>query len=153
MEYSKSMGGFTLMELMIVVSIVAILAAIALPSYQGYLVRATRSEAQSALLAFGQGMERYHNQNFSYDGAAAAGATTGSPAPTVYVSQAPLDGTPFYDLTIEAADASSYRLRATPIAGGRQSDDGFLELDSLGRRSWDRDNNGTIDAAEFTWER
>jgi len=145
--------GFTLIELMIVVSIVAILAAIALPSYQGYLVRATRSEAQSALLGFAQAMERFYNRNYSFDGAAAGGNTTGSPAADVYPSTAPIDGDPFYNLSIEAADATSYRLRATPIAGSRQAGDGFLELDSLGRRSWDRDDSGAIGASEFTWER
>ncbi|MHA7816201.1 MAG: type IV pilin protein [Pseudohaliea sp.] len=148
-----STAGFTLIELMIVVSIVAILAAVALPSYQGYLVRATRSDAQSALLGFAQAMERFYNRNYSFAGAAAGGGTTGSPAADVFPSTAPVDGDPFYNLTIEAADATSYRLRATPIAGSRQAGDGFLELDSLGRRSWDRDDDGAIGAAESTWER
>jgi len=150
----SSFAGFTLIELMIVVSIVAILAAVALPAYQGYLVRATRSEAQSALLGFSQAMERFYNRNYSFDGAAAGGSTTGSPAADVFPATAPLDGTAFYNLSIQAADATSYRLRATPISGSRQDGDGFLEINSLGQRSWDRNGDGAIAVpGEQTWER
>ena len=146
-------AGLTLIELTIVVSIVAILAALALPSYQRHLVRAARVEAQSALLGLAQGMERFYHRGHSFDGAATGGTTTGRPATALYPATAPLDGNPLYRLSIEAADATSYRLRATPVAGSRQDGDGFLELDSLGRRAWDRDNSDTISAAEFTWER
>ena len=54
----KIAQGFTLIELMIVALIVAILVAIAVPSYQGYIVRANRSHAQAAVLRAAQWMER-----------------------------------------------------------------------------------------------
>lgn len=149
----RNQSGFTLIELMIVVVIVGILIGIGLPSYQNHVVRSTRADAKAALLGLGQAMERHFSVNFSYEAAAAAGADTGAPDPNVFASQAPLEGDAFYNLTITAADATSYTVRATPIAGGRQNGDGFLQLDSLGRRGWDADNNGALAAAEFTWEK
>ena len=151
MASRRQQAGFTLIELMIVVVIVGILVGIGLPSYQRSIVRSVRADAQSALLGFAQSMERRFGQTYSYTGAAAGGSDTGAPDPTVFPSQAPLEGDPAYNLTITAADDTGFTLRATPIAGGRQDGDGFLQLDSLGRRGWDADNNNALAAAEFTW--
>ena len=63
------MRGLTLVELMIVVVIVGILAAVAYPSYREFSARATRSEAKAALLKAAVNQERYYLQNnqFSVD--------------------------------------------------------------------------------------
>ena len=147
--------GFTLLELMIVVVIVAILAAVALPSYNSSVTRTHRADAQAALMGFAQAMERRYQQNLNYLSAATGGADTGAPDPTVFPNTAPAEGQPFYNLTIEEANPTPpyFRLRATPIGGGRQDGDGILEIDSLGVRGWDRDDNGTISAAERNWNR
>ncbi len=58
--------GFTLIEVMIVVAIVAILSAIALPSYQEYVRRGRRAEARAALLAAAQWLERGATANGTY---------------------------------------------------------------------------------------
>lgn len=146
-------AGFTLIELMIVIVIVGILVAVGLPSYQNSIVRSGRGDAQSALLGFAQAMERHFNQNYTYEGAATGGNDIGAPDPTVFPNQAPIEGNAFYNLTITAADDTGFTVRATPVANGRQDGDGFLQLDSLGRRGWDRDDDDALATTEFTWNR
>ncbi|SHH11389.1 type IV pilin protein [Massilia sp. CF038] len=58
--------GFTLIEILIVTALVAILAALAYPSYAGYIVKVRRSEAQVALLDTMQRQERYYADNNRY---------------------------------------------------------------------------------------
>lgn len=58
--------GFTLIELMITVAIVGILAAIAYPSYQNYILRSHRSEGQALLNEAAARMERFYAQNNTY---------------------------------------------------------------------------------------
>ena len=63
--------GFTLIELMITVAIVAILASIALPNYQSHVTSTRRTTAQACLLELAQFMERYYStNNMSYLSAA-----------------------------------------------------------------------------------
>ena len=58
--------GFTLIELMIVVTVIAIISAVAYPSYQAYIVKANRAEGRQAILAAAQQLERYFTNNNTY---------------------------------------------------------------------------------------
>ena len=114
---SKKNKGFTIMELMIVVAIVGILAAVALPAYTQYIVRTKRADATGALMAATNAMERHRANNFSYAGAAAG---------TTFTNWVPTDGpasAAYYNLTLVVA-ARTYTITAT--ATGSQS----LSLDS-----------------------
>jgi len=66
--YKKSAHGFTLIELMIIVSIVAILAAIAIPSYRRYMVANAERETQAKMLQLQIQLERWRARSFSYQG-------------------------------------------------------------------------------------
>ena len=65
---NKSHLGFTLIELMVVVVIVALLAAIALPSYQLYIQRSHLAQAQQEMQKLAEQLERHKAKNFSYKG-------------------------------------------------------------------------------------
>lgn len=59
-------GGFTLIELMIVVAVIAVLAAISLPIYRDYVTRARLVDAISALSVMRAGMEQHYQDNRGY---------------------------------------------------------------------------------------
>jgi type IV pilus assembly protein PilE len=98
--------GFTLIEVMIVCAIVAILAAIALPSYLTSVQKSRRSDAKSALLAAAGQMERYFTERGTY-----ATATLGSSG--VYLSTSQYG---YYTLSLTNLTATTYTLRATPAS-------------------------------------
>lgn len=114
MKYSSK--GFTLIEVMIVVAIIGILAAIAYPSYDEYVKRGNRTEGQAFLHDVAARQERYFSQNNEYaDTAAKLNVSTSSE-------------TGKYTLTIATTD--SYTLTATPTFTDTKC--GNLTLNALG---------------------
>lgn len=117
--------GFTLIELMIAVAIVAILASIALPNYNQYLIKARRSAAESFMVDVADREKQYFLDARSYAIDPGALAAMGMAVPSE-VAQ-------YYTVTVEVgATAPSFVITATPIPGGRQVGDGALSLDSAG---------------------
>lgn len=130
--------GITLIELMIVVVIVAILASIAVPSYQQYVFRSKRVTAEGDLYAFRNTMQRFFAENNTYAGATAAAAgTAGAPIAALFPSQSPVDGgAAAYNLTVNVAvGGASYTLQATPIGGQAGDGCGNLTLNSINVRT------------------
>jgi len=75
----KQQRGFTIIELMIAVAIIAILAAIALPAYEDYVRRAKVTEAFTALSDFRVRMEQFYQDNRRYDGPGLDGCGAAAP--------------------------------------------------------------------------
>jgi type IV pilus assembly protein PilE len=76
---SRRRGGFTLIEVMVTVAIVAILASVAYPSYRDHIVRGHLVDATNGLSTFRANMERHYQDNRSYADASSGGTTFVSP--------------------------------------------------------------------------
>ncbi|MFM1980851.1 MAG: hypothetical protein RLZ68_2116 [Pseudomonadota bacterium] len=134
-------SGFTLVEIMITVAIIGILASIALPSYQDYVARGRRSQAQTVLLAAQLWMERFYTENYSYSAnSAGTSVTDASQFPSRFsTSPPPGEGDASYTITLPTVTAATYTINAGRIAGGAMASDkcGDLTIDHLGRKSID----------------
>ncbi|MBS1156508.1 MAG: pilE [Proteobacteria bacterium] len=102
-----SMTGFTLIELMIVVAIIGILAAIAVPSYSQYVARSKITEAISELASYRVRMEQWFQDNRSYQNAASTGCGAATVSNAKYFSFACTATTSItFTVTATATDAS-----------------------------------------------
>lgn len=126
--------GFTLLELLITVTIIGILAAIAYPSYTGYLVKGTRANAKSVLLDIAQKEQAYLLDNRSYVGAVGCDAVRDT---LNLASDAMVEVAKYYDCTVTAPAGNPPTFTATlsPKPGGRMAGDGNLTIDQTGRKT------------------
>jgi type IV pilus assembly protein PilE len=110
-ELERGERGFTLVELMIVVGIISIIAAIAIPSYNDYVRRSQLTEAFNNLAAYRVKMEQYYQDNRSYANGANCGVAAPAAPDAKYFGYACA-----LDTTGGAAAGQSYRLTATGVA-------------------------------------
>jgi len=103
--------GFTLIEVMIVLVVVAVLAAIAYPSFTRYLIRADRTDAHEALVLLHQAQDRFRSQGSTYASTLAELSLN---------AQSPRQ---LYTVQVTAADRGGFTATATPAAGSRQLQD------------------------------
>jgi len=127
----KSKKGFTIIELMVVIGIIAILAAIAIPSYLGIQKKAARGEAKSNLLALSLALEGYLAENNDYG---PTGVYTyyapdynlgslGHPGRLAIIANLGNNNNYEYRIYVSSAIPPSYGISAIPRQGPVQGDD------------------------------
>lgn len=108
--------GFTLVELMIVVTIVAVLALVAMPAYQRYVTKSRRADAINALSAIVQAQERWRSNNSSYASTLELlGIDDKSPGGHYTLSLSGLGSPPSF--------ISGFEVHAVPVSSGQQAQD------------------------------
>lgn len=121
--------GLTLIELMVTVSIIAIIAAVAFPAYERQSLKSKRSDGMAMLMEVQSKQERFIIDNSQYASTLTAlDSSYGSPL---------MSAKGYYEITVTTANNNqSYTLTATPQGGQTDDECGKLYLDNLGNRTW-----------------
>lgn len=146
--FGKTQSGFTLIEIMVVVAIIGILAAIAFPSYTEYVRASRRADMQRALTEADQFMRRYYSARDTFEAAELPAGLTQSPregAAIAYTISLVEGGV----LVDESTEATSYTLRATRAAAMGNDRCGDLEVTHTGARTISNNAEGSTLAECF----
>lgn len=129
------MRGFTLIEVLIVVTIIGIMAAISYPFYNSYRERVYRADVAAYMLEVAHNLQRYHMARQTYQGVTIT---------DVGGADFPKNGTQLYTiqirdeagrlLTAANANGQTWEMRAVPL--GRMQGNGILCLNHLGQKYW-----------------
>ena len=146
-------NGMTLIELMIVVAVIAILLAIAFPSYQEYIRRGNRSAAQQFMMNAANREEQIMLDLRSYVAVTSNANFANLPtAGGLNVTMPPeISGLYDFSVTTAAGPPPTYLIIGNPVSGKMQQNDHILYLNSAGQKWRDFDGNTTFDADDKDW--
>jgi type IV pilus assembly protein PilE len=122
-------AGFTLIELLMVLVIMGVLTALALPSYTRHVQRGNRAEAMAALMEAQHFMERYYSANGRYTGSAGS-----LPVLPARLQDVPTATAARYRLSLGSAAVNAYVLQAEPVGTMAGDVCGTLTLNQTGQR-------------------
>jgi type IV pilus assembly protein PilE len=126
----RASAGFTLIELMVTVAVIAILTGIAYPSYQDHVRKGRRAAAQAFIVDAATRQQQYLLD--------ARGYALGAGALTALNLNVPADVASAYTITVTPAAATvppTFTITATPIAGSNQVPDGALTFNQEGSKT------------------
>lgn len=129
---SRPRRGFTLIELMITVAIVAILAAVVVPAYQGSVRKSRRTDAKMALTNDAQLMERYLTETGSYKGPTSGSKTNPASSQTLFSTTSENS---YYAITLSNLSDTTFTITATPQGGQAADSCGTYTINEQGTRT------------------
>jgi type IV pilus assembly protein PilE len=133
-NYNKRTG-FSLIELMVVLTIIGILAAIAFPSYLSHIRKSHRAEMQAYLMDLAQREQQYFTDNRSFALGDTAAATLNDPMPSSLTSYYRSPVTVAAGTIANSGQTNPPAFTITAYAINSQSADGDLKIDSTGAKS------------------
>jgi type IV pilus assembly protein PilE len=164
------MSGFTLVELMVVILVIAILASIAVPTYQSQIRKSRRTDAKAAVLDLASREEKYFSLNNTYTNSS---ANLGYAGANATISQQPV-GNGYYQMNVclgtatnststttfcaaagATATGSSYVIAAVPVTGSSQLKDTscqYFAVDNTGTQYASNSAGGGADDTATCWQ-
>ena len=138
--------GFTLVELMTVVVIIGILAAIILPTYDDYVKNTYRTTIKGQMVDLAQALERYKSQNFSYSGVSAdCTGNMASLAPDICNNR-------YYTTKVKLTSSNqAFVITSAPKSGAKMDGDGVMVLDSDGQQCYTKGASSCTPSSTSTW--